>query len=92
MTDCGLFHNAVVWLELEDGFGADRNALIALREATGPSRITTKIPGWSHLESFTSPGQLATCGGVKVHNGRVTELDLIYCGLTGTISLIIEHH
>jgi hypothetical protein len=33
MQECGLFHNAVVGLELENSFYDERDALFALREA-----------------------------------------------------------
>ena len=83
MQECGLFHKAVVWLELETPFCAERGTLIALRDTcmqnvTSPASrwATSSLPGvseaclaWSHLENFTSPEQLATCRGVGVLDG-----------------------
>jgi hypothetical protein len=97
MQECGLFHKAVVWLELETTFCAERDALIALRDAcmqnfTSPASkwATSPFPeesktclAWSNLESFTSPDQLAICYGVKVLDGHVTELFLSNLSLTG---------
>jgi hypothetical protein len=97
MQECGLFHKAVVWLELETRFCAERDTLIALRDAcmqhfvspasrwarSSRPEVSEACLAWSHLESFTSPEQLATCRGVKVFNGHVTEL--YFNSLTGNI-------
>jgi hypothetical protein len=91
MQECGLFHNAVVWLEQEDGFSADKDALIALQEAC--MKRSRYLPSWLNLKSFTSPEQLATCDGVvEVCHGRVTALELIGCGLTGNISQVLYQY
>ena len=41
MQDCGLFHKAVVWLDLESTFCSERGALITLRDTC--------------MQNFTSP-------------------------------------
>jgi hypothetical protein len=83
MQECGLFHKTVVWLERQDGFSADRDALIAVRESC---MMTYSIPSsWSHLESLLSPEHLLTCRSVNVHNDRVTELRLSKCCLIGNV-------
>jgi hypothetical protein len=103
IQECGLFHNAVVWLELETTFCAERDALIELRDACMQQHFIPPVSKWAtslrpevskacltwaHLESFTSPEQLATCHGVKVVSGHVTELELGGLRLTGNSSII----
>ena len=87
MQEYELCVNAVVWLEPEDVFSADRDVLIALRESCMKILSSKQLATWRvsrRLGSFTSPKQLATCHGMNVHSGRVTELKLIRCVLIGT--------
>ena len=99
MQECGLFHKAVVWLELDPFFGVERGALIALRDAcmqhfispasrwatSSCSEVSEACLAWLQLESFTFPEQLATCHGVEVLDGRVTKLELGGLNLTGNV-------
>jgi hypothetical protein len=93
MQECGLFHKAVVWLELDPFFVVERGALIALRDAcmqhfimqASRPEVSEACLAWSHLESFTFPEQLATCHGVEVLDGRVTKLELNGLSLTGNV-------
>ena len=97
IQECGLFHKAVVWLELETTFCAEQGALIALRQhfispasswaRSARPEVSKACLAWAHLESFTSPEQLATCYGVKVVSGQVTKLNLAGRRLIGNAKI-----
>ena len=60
--------------------------LIALRDSTNYATWRTNREGWDKLEPTMTLGEAAACKPAGVtfdHNGRVTKIDLCFCGLSG---------
>ena len=81
----GLFDEAMIWLEPDDSFFAERRALIALsrRMADIAPGWAAALQGWADVENLNSPAELVSCPGVAVANSRVSKLCMAHCGMTG---------
>jgi hypothetical protein len=74
-----------VLLEIEDSFTSEKEALLAVRDATHFTGWKKHAKaGWGCLERYTEVQQLGLCYGVTIGGGRVTALKLDDCDLSGT--------